>query len=260
MPVKDAFEDKPKRMGSSEHEADSTGFLSAIPPAQPNGDEGILPSERQRRLRMLLVAALGALLVVGGTTLYITRPWDPNAYAIHSFTDADTSMEGYPGLRSHLSSQDFAEESVEQEYERHADKLMDILESDMGTYARLADDLVARLRGFIAGEEVDTTTLSLQALGLLQGLKRQILGIEDLDLSDEVLTARQQELLSLADYLAQELSILSRAAAATNQADSRNMAAANALSILDGTAGQSFDERRDLFANAYASLQSQKTE
>ena len=56
--------------------------------------------------RWILVAALGALIVVGGITLAITHPWDPNFYDVRATTAADTSKAGYPGHMDQLSGQD----------------------------------------------------------------------------------------------------------------------------------------------------------
>lgn len=64
------------------------------------------PGGRSPRLRSLLLAALVALLLVGGATLLITHPWDPNALDTRATTPRDTSRAGFPGTLDSLSGQD----------------------------------------------------------------------------------------------------------------------------------------------------------
>ena len=78
---------------------------SALPP-----EEGLVPAtkspDRLPRPRMLLFAALMALIVVGGAVVLITHPWDPRATDYRATEDADLSMVGFPGTRETLSGQD----------------------------------------------------------------------------------------------------------------------------------------------------------
>ncbi len=79
---------------------------SAIPPTPEDGYHDDAAMERFPRWRVILLAAVASVLVVGGGALAIFRPWDPDAYVTHATEDADTSMEGFPGFVQSLSGQD----------------------------------------------------------------------------------------------------------------------------------------------------------
>lgn len=68
--------------------------------------------EHLPRTRVVLFASIAALLLVGGITLYITHPWDPNANVTHATTAADTSQAGYPGAVTSLKGQDSSSSSA----------------------------------------------------------------------------------------------------------------------------------------------------
>lgn len=87
----------------TEKDLDNVKIESAI----PNAGEGAgAAQERVVRPRAFAVAALAALLVVGGGILLLTHPWDPNASNISATTPADTSLSGYPGRVESLTGQD----------------------------------------------------------------------------------------------------------------------------------------------------------
>ena len=98
---------------------------SAIPPVPEAGDDGAERQDARSHLRLVMVAALAALLVVGGTALYITRPWDPDAYRTHAVEDADTSQEGFPGTVTHLEGQDLIEDAERKQYLADAERTID---------------------------------------------------------------------------------------------------------------------------------------
>ena len=52
------------------------------------------------------LAALLAVVVVGGAAVLITHPWDPTATQTKATTPADTSMSGFPGILESLTGQD----------------------------------------------------------------------------------------------------------------------------------------------------------
>jgi hypothetical protein len=77
-------------------------------PSEEDVREGVYEKERLPHTRVVLLAALASLLVVGGVTLFITHPWDPNFFSTHATTAADTSQAGFPGTISKLQGQDAA--------------------------------------------------------------------------------------------------------------------------------------------------------
>ncbi|RVU98456.1 hypothetical protein EII22_01205 [Coriobacteriales bacterium OH1046] len=78
---------------------------SAIPPQRGNEDL-TLGYDHMARVRLMVIAALASLLVVGGAILFITHPFDPGKYDQRAREEADTSMVGSPGRLDSLSGQD----------------------------------------------------------------------------------------------------------------------------------------------------------
>lgn len=95
-------------------DAGETGVITRIESAIPAGDADSSPAARHDRMprtRVFLFAALAAVVVVGGATLLITHPWDPDATQTKATTPADTSQSGFPGFLDLLSGQDRSEEA-----------------------------------------------------------------------------------------------------------------------------------------------------
>ena len=227
-------------------------LVSAIPDTTIDGTEVLLTEEHESRGRLIALALAAAVALVGGATLYITRPWDPNAYAIHAFEDADTSMEGYPGLRTHLS-QDASARDEEQALEQQADASLDAFRTAMADHSLEADAIEADLESYIAGEAYDASDVERRAHRLRETFAGELEGVEGIRVSAGPVEDKRQSLLVLAGYLTGELETLDRAAALVSQGNDRMLAVANAKDALaGGIDGYSFDEWRDLYLNAAA--------
>lgn len=80
-------------------------FDSAIPMGEDRfGVEA--RSEGMPRMSAFLVAAAASLVIIGGTTLLITHPWDQSAFQTRATDEKDVSSAGYPGEVGALSGQD----------------------------------------------------------------------------------------------------------------------------------------------------------
>lgn len=232
-------------------------LVSAIPDTSLDGTEVLLTEEHERRGRLVALALIAAVALVGGATLYITRPWDPNAYAIHSFEDADISMAGYPGLRTHLS-QDASARDEEKALEQQADASLDAFRATMGDHALEADAIEADLESYIAGEAYDAADVARRAHKLQETFAGEVEGIEGIRVSAGPVEDKRQSLLLLAGYLKGELETLDRAAAMVVRGQDRMLAVASARDALaGGLEDYSFAEWRDLYLNAAAAYGSQ---
>lgn len=99
-----SLESRPELEGSGR-----TGVLTRIESAIPAADDDSSPSgarDHMPRPRAFALAAIFAVLVVGGAALLITHPWDPTASITRASEPADTSMSGFPGVVEALTGQD----------------------------------------------------------------------------------------------------------------------------------------------------------
>lgn len=82
------------------------GLESAIPPTGPGSYTASSAPDVLPRLKQFIVAAGAAVLIVGGTALAITHPWDPSANDLSAKFPFDTSQAGSPDKIDILDSQD----------------------------------------------------------------------------------------------------------------------------------------------------------
>ncbi|MDO4797285.1 MAG: zinc ribbon domain-containing protein [Coriobacteriales bacterium] len=252
MPVggvfEEVFEEAPPQSD------DMSTLVSAIPPdPSETPDDLHTIEERPRRLRLLLLAACAALVLVGGATLFITRPWDPEAYTIHATTDADTSMEGFPGTVTHLSSQDRIEDEVWQGYLGDVNGFLDGFYQRMGEMSLEAEVLYDSLSSLSSkGDMASVAGRSMAVAKLRDELIQTSTLATRLVLPDTKLDERRDKLLVLSTYLRGELDILEgawTAASSEGNVDAASIAARIALQR--ASAGRDFSEWHDLFSNAY---------
>ncbi len=252
LPVAGAFDESfEDREAAGE---DASVLVSAIPPDPSENPEGLQAiEERPQKLRHLLIAATAALLLVGGGALFITRPWDPDAYTIHATTDADTSMEGFPGTVTHLSSQDRVEDAVWQAYLGDVDDFLTSYHDRMGEMSREAEVLYQTLPGI--APNADMSVVRDRAL-VSSRLREELIETSTLAarlvLPDTELDKRRDKLLVLSTYLRGELDILQQAwDAASKETDARAAGVAASDALRRASDGRSLNEWRDLFTNAY---------
>ena len=92
-----------------EGEADETNAMPRIESAIPAEDDlraGVYHREHLPRTRVAVISALAAIAVVGGASVIITHPWNPEEFSIKATTAKDTSQAGYPGALTTLAGQD----------------------------------------------------------------------------------------------------------------------------------------------------------
>ena len=79
---------------------------SAIPPERLVNEDRTRGYDRMARVRVMLIAAVAALIVVGGSIILITHPFDPGRYNQRSSEQVETPTAGSPGQIESLSGQD----------------------------------------------------------------------------------------------------------------------------------------------------------
>ena len=261
MPVEGAFDKEPGErlsVGKVVHapaKEDDTELMSAIPPAPKRGEDVALTEGRPQRIRLMLAAAIAALVLVGGTTLYIVKPWDPNAYSTRATVAADTSMEGFPGERTYLSAQDRAEEAQRQAELDEAQRQIDEAYARLGELmeqVELAHDVIEDYLS--TGSAADSATPYAATVATqreLDSLEEQLRRIGE-EHSDYV--ERCDETLVLLGYLRGATDVLARSWGIVNQGDSPETVF-YVRSLLEGEMGErGYDEWHELFVNAYKSL------
>ena len=133
-------------------DGDDTNVMTRIESAIPDADDASTPSARSDRMprtRSFVVAAVLAVVVVGGAALLITHPWDPDATSISATTPADTSMAGFPGFLESLTGQDSSGETT---------SVAEQIAEDMADYYETLGELSERLDA--SEEELETTGIS----------------------------------------------------------------------------------------------------
>lgn len=172
-------------IGDEEDEEGSgeTGVITRIESAIPTPGQGSSPGalrDRMPRTRAMMLAAAFAVLVVGGSILLITHPWDPNATQTKATTPADTSMSGYPGSIDSLKGQD--KETTTGTEGQGGGAILSSLTSayeQLGSLSARVDESEATLRSDgvsgdadarAAGSE-DATALSLEVSNLISTIQ-----------------------------------------------------------------------------------------
>ncbi len=107
-------------------------IMSAIS-AEGERREDVMAAQAVPRPFPLFLVAILALLVVGGSVLAVTHPWNAEAYDQRATTERDTSHAGFPGFKETLSGQDSTPVDAQ-----------DVISGDEATYEQL-HDIYARL-------------------------------------------------------------------------------------------------------------------
>ncbi len=161
------------------------GFVPHLNSAIPMGEDRFGIDARQERIprtAAFLVAAAASLVVIGGTTLLITRPWDPASFETRASEQKDVSQAGYPGEHLTLIGQDSggaraentktsdqeAYESVSKVYERLGE-LRTALETNEG---ELVDALQNDIPGLVAGGYGEAESVSIEVGSLIIDLEK----------------------------------------------------------------------------------------
>ncbi len=190
-----------------EQESQSLDDTHAIPrlntalPVEP--EEGEKPAFRTLHTRAIVVAAIAALLVVGGITLVITHPWDPDAFSTSATTPADTSQAGFPGTLDSLSAQDTGISSSDSSSEETSSYTL--LYEAWQSLGTLRDEIVANEELFeelaYTGSDEEREAAAAEAESISIELSNLISSISQIDTSDGSYSETQTTLLTLGNWL-----------------------------------------------------------
>ena len=263
LPVEGAFDDEGERFSVSKESAamaalnneDAEKLVSAVPPTPKSGESTASTGSAHGKKRLIMASALAALVLVGGTALYITRPWDPNAYVTHTTVEADTSMEGFPGEKGHLSSQDRTEEARQQALNGQMAETLSKTREQLSALADKVDVCHADLVEFLDKSQLpDGRNLDEALQSARDELSKLREDTNKLDIKDTSLADRREKMGVLFEYLGGATDVLSNAWNAAKRDNGSLTAILEARSILaGGVDSRGYDEWIQLFRNAYAS-------
>lgn len=209
----------------AEDGSDDTGVIARIESAIPPEDGSSSSARRDRipRPRAFVLAALLAILVVGGSVLLITHPWDPTS-SQRATEPADTSMSGYPGFLEFLTGQDrgsatssTSDGDSESEDEEEEEPLtpLEAIEQAFDELSELAEEVDAseallRTDG-ISGDD-DARSAGLSEAGLVSiEVSNLIASAQDLDDDDGAYTDAIANLVTLGNWLRNRCDALTEA-------------------------------------------------
>lgn len=175
---------------------------SSIPSVEELRDKPYA-GERPLRTKFFMFAAIAALILVGGITLYITHPWNPNANVTHATEDADTSQAGYPGAVSSLKGQD-SSSSTSSADSSTSSSMYDTVSSAYEQLGTIRDKLVSNQSTFdsvcTSSTLADRVSGKNDADSIATSLSNLISSLQQLDQSTSY-TSDIQNMVTLGNYL-----------------------------------------------------------
>lgn len=88
------------------NEAEVTHAIPRIESALPSSSDNGYAFERLPHLHAVIIAALAAIVLIGGFIMVLWHPWNPDAFRPRNQVEMDTTKAGFPGVKHKLKGQD----------------------------------------------------------------------------------------------------------------------------------------------------------
>jgi RNA polymerase subunit RPABC4/transcription elongation factor Spt4 len=228
---------------------------SVIPDQPTDGYSAASRLEHMPHLRVAVVAAVAALVVVGGGFLLVTRPWDPNSRITHSMVDRDTSWAGFPGVVETLTGQDKsrqdADASASDSGDPYYDELKGFYES-LGSLSQRLDSNESTLKDLVAGGDGSAEQGAADAQAISIELSNKISEFSGYDMSDSPYAEEYGTLSQLGSYLRNRADAIASAWGAVTAAQSPTDAAKEVEGYLgSNSSGSGSETWKSLFDEGY---------
>lgn len=249
-------------------ETEDTRTMARLESAIPSEPDGSAESAHDRfpRARVLVVALVAALVVVGGAVLYITHPWDPAAFDTRAKTAADTSTAGFPGTVDRLQGQD----------QSTGTGSGDVQSGDEATYSKLADywsqlgELAAKVDAndetfrqvYVDGTGEDRQKGKAEADQLKLDISNLLSEIDEVDVTSGTYGDAKDSLTTVGNYLRNRMDALSAAwDKDVSFSNPKNHADEIASTVISTSGSQSkADAFKDLFDQGYQAAKPQQAQ
>jgi RNA polymerase subunit RPABC4/transcription elongation factor Spt4 len=189
--------------------ADVTNTLPRIESAIPSEEDvkNDVRREKPLRMRVIVVAVVASIVLVTGTVLAITHPWDPNALNQRATEDADTSLAGFPGTVDKLTGQDSTDDDTEVlTADQYTYKLLSGYYQDLGSLYDRVQASEERLRNEgITQDQAEREAGKAECDALAIEISNLITKIQSVDVTSGTYATSLQQLVTMANYLRNEV-------------------------------------------------------
>lgn len=190
---------------NTRQEINNTSSLPRIESAIPGQSEMAMFHSKREAMptRSIIVAAVVALLLIGGFIIFLWHPWDRDLFATRTEIPADTSMEGFPGYKEKLTGQDssgntYATVSAD---ETTYNALSDAYDTMVSLSGELDESVNTLQTTAFTGDEMVRREGYTNAQSIAIRISNLITTIQGVDVTSGTYAQAKDDLLTLGNYL-----------------------------------------------------------